>query len=149
MAEVPDFQPKQYAFAAHIRDPDNNPPPDGVEDRRMAIYRELFFNNLHNLIGNTFPVIKKLHSRDHFRSMIIITGIMLYIFRSNALYRDVIFAERLNQAMLIVKSVTVGMVLLLAFTYMTKGEHFLERRSIVVTAWVIRFALAVSPLLKV
>jgi hypothetical protein len=36
----------------------------------MAIYRELFFNNLHNLLGSTFPVIKKLHERDKFRSLI-------------------------------------------------------------------------------
>jgi hypothetical protein len=70
VAKLPEFQQKQYAFAAHIRDPENNPAPAGVEDRRMAIYRELFFNNLHNLIGSTFPVIKKLHSRDKFRALI-------------------------------------------------------------------------------
>jgi len=70
VVKIPEFQQKQYAFAAHIRDPDNNPAPSGVEDRRMAIYRELFFNNLHNLIGTTFPVIKKLHTRDKFRSLI-------------------------------------------------------------------------------
>lgn len=70
MASLPEFQQKQYAFAAHIRDPENNPAPSGVEDRRMAIYRELFFNNLHNLIGSTFPVIKKLHKPAKFRSLI-------------------------------------------------------------------------------
>lgn len=70
MADTPDFQKKQYAFAAHIRNPEQKPPPVGVEDRRMAIYRELFFNNLHNLIGSTFPVLKKLHSADKFRSLI-------------------------------------------------------------------------------
>ena len=70
MASRPEFQQKQYAFAAHIRDPENNPAPSGVEDRRMAIYRELFFNNLHNLIGSTFPVIKKLHKPVKFRSLI-------------------------------------------------------------------------------
>ena len=70
MAKLPEFQQKQYAFAAHIRDPENNPAPSGVEDRRMAIYRELFFNNLHNLLGGTFPVIKKLHKRDKFRALI-------------------------------------------------------------------------------
>lgn len=69
-SRVPEFQQKQYAFAAHIRDPENNPAPSGVEDRRMAIYRELFFNNLHNLLGSTFPVIKKLHKPDKFRSLI-------------------------------------------------------------------------------
>ena len=70
MAKIPEFQQKQYAFAAHIRDPEQNPAPAGVEDRRMAIYRDLFFNNLHNLIGSTFPVIKKLHTREKFRSLI-------------------------------------------------------------------------------
>ncbi len=70
MAKLPEFQQKQYAFAAHIRDPENNPAPSGVEDRRMAIYRELFFNNLHNLLGSTFPVIKKLHKPDKFRALI-------------------------------------------------------------------------------
>ena len=69
-SQLPEFQRKQYAFAAHIRDPDNNPAPGGVEDRRMAIYRELFFNNLHSLLGSTFPVIKKLHKREKFRSLI-------------------------------------------------------------------------------
>lgn len=70
MAKSPEFQQKQYAFAAHIRDPEHNPAPEGVEDRRMAIYRELFFNNLHNLIGQTFPVIRKLHTKQKFRSLI-------------------------------------------------------------------------------
>lgn len=70
MARLPEFQQKQYAFAAHIRDPEHNPAPSGVEDRRMAIYRELFFNNLHSLLGSTFPVIKKLLSRDRFRSLV-------------------------------------------------------------------------------
>ena len=69
-SQLPEFQQKQYAFAAHIRDPENNPAPDGVEDRRMAIYRELFFNNLHNLLGSTFPVIKKLLKPAKFRSLI-------------------------------------------------------------------------------
>jgi len=70
VAKLPEFQQKQYAFAAHIRDPEHNPAPSGVEDRRMAIYRELFFNNLHNLLGSTFPVIKKLHKPEKFRSLI-------------------------------------------------------------------------------
>lgn len=64
MAEIPDFQRKQYEFAAHIRDPEHAPAPAGIEDRRMAIYRELFFNNLHNLLSTFFPVLKKLHSND-------------------------------------------------------------------------------------
>jgi len=70
MAERPEFQEKQYAFAAHIRDPQHVPAPDGVEDRRMAIYRELFFNNLRSLLSNMFPVLKKLHADDKWRRLI-------------------------------------------------------------------------------
>ena len=65
MAEQRSFQDKQYAFAAHIRDPEHRPAPDGIEDRRMAIYRELFFNNLRNLLAKNFPVLRKLHSEEH------------------------------------------------------------------------------------
>lgn len=70
MAKIPDFQKKQYAFAAHIRDPENNPAPTGIEDRRMAIYRELFFNNLLKLLSSTFPVLTRLHSREKWRAFI-------------------------------------------------------------------------------
>jgi len=70
MPEGPDFQAKQYAFAAHIRDPDNVAAPEGIEDRRMAIYRKLFFNNLYNLLGTMFPVLRKIHSDDHWRHLI-------------------------------------------------------------------------------
>ena len=54
MADMPDFQRKQYEFAAHIRDPDRVPAPKGIEDRRMGVYRHLFFNNLRNLLGGMF-----------------------------------------------------------------------------------------------
>ena len=70
MAETPDFQKIQYEFAAHIRDPDNNAAPPAVEDRRMAIYRELFFNNLHSLLSQTFPVLKKLHNAERWRTLV-------------------------------------------------------------------------------
>ncbi|HET7844415.1 MAG TPA: putative DNA-binding domain-containing protein [Xanthomonadales bacterium] len=58
MAE--DFQQLQYAFAAHIRDPANNAAPEGIDDRRMAIYRELFYNNVEGLLANNFPVIRRI-----------------------------------------------------------------------------------------
>ena len=70
MAERRSFQDKQYAFAAHIRDPEHIPAPAGVEDRRMAIYRELFFNNLSNLLATMFPVLRKLHGDPHWQHFI-------------------------------------------------------------------------------
>ncbi len=65
MAEQRSFQDKQYAFAAHIRDPEHRPAPEGIEDRRMAIYRDLFFNNIRSLLARNYPVLRKLHSDDH------------------------------------------------------------------------------------
>lgn len=70
MAETPSFQKKQYEFAAHIRDPEHNPAPGNIEDRRMAIYRELFFNNLLKLLSSSFPVLRKIHTREKWRSLI-------------------------------------------------------------------------------
>ena len=70
MDKLPDFQRKQYEFAAHIRDPQKNAAPDGIEDRRMAIYRDLFFNNLSNLLGSTFPVLKKLSGEERWAGLI-------------------------------------------------------------------------------
>ncbi|MBP6597094.1 MAG: putative DNA-binding domain-containing protein [Arenimonas sp.] len=51
---------QQFALAAHIRDPAVHAPPPDIEDRRMAIYRELFFNSLQGLLASNFPVIRKL-----------------------------------------------------------------------------------------
>jgi hypothetical protein len=70
MPDRPDFQQRQFAFAAHIRDPQNAAAPDGIEDRRMAIYRDLFFNNLKSLLSNMFPVLKKLHNADDWAAII-------------------------------------------------------------------------------
>ena len=58
--ELPLFQQQQYAFAAYIRDPHNNPIPEGIEHRRMAMYRELFFNNIDSFLSSSFPVLHKI-----------------------------------------------------------------------------------------
>lgn len=70
MPDIPEFQQTQYAFAAHIRDPEHKPAPGGIENRRMAIYRELFFNNLNQLLGKGFPVLKKLYGDDGWRRLV-------------------------------------------------------------------------------
>ncbi|HEX5764369.1 MAG TPA: putative DNA-binding domain-containing protein [Woeseiaceae bacterium] len=64
------FQRRQLSLAAHIRDPENNPAPEDIEDRRLAIYRELFANNLGNLLGSSFPVLRKLHGAEKWKSLV-------------------------------------------------------------------------------
>jgi hypothetical protein len=53
-----------FQFAAHIRDPDNSPPPENIEDRRMGIYRNLFFSNVTGFLSSTFPVLMSLYEED-------------------------------------------------------------------------------------
>lgn len=60
----------QKRFSDHIRDPENNPAPDGIEDRRLAIYRRLFLNNLSSLFGKNFPVARKVVPDDRWRKLI-------------------------------------------------------------------------------
>lgn len=62
--DLPAFQQKQYEFAAHIRDPEQAPRPSEVEDRRMAIYRELFFNNVSGILSDSFPVLRSITPDD-------------------------------------------------------------------------------------
>ena len=49
---------------------EHQPAPDDVEDRRMAIYRELFYNNVEGFLSNSFPVLRKLHDDDRWHAMV-------------------------------------------------------------------------------
>lgn len=51
----------QTRFAAHLRNPQTNPAPEGIEDRRLEIYRGLFFRNIAGFLGRSFPVLRALH----------------------------------------------------------------------------------------
>jgi hypothetical protein len=55
-----DFKAKQLEFAAYIRDPEHNPPPADVKPQRMAMYRELFFNNIDSFLSANFPVLRAI-----------------------------------------------------------------------------------------
>ena len=66
----PEFIRKQYEFAAYIRDPEKNPCPGDVEDRRMAVYRELFFNNVEDFMTSSYPVLSSVLGKDRWLTMI-------------------------------------------------------------------------------
>jgi hypothetical protein len=70
MAKQPGFIQLQRAFAAHIRDPEHVPGPEDVEGRRMAIYRELFYNNVEDLMASSFPVLRQVHDGDRWHALI-------------------------------------------------------------------------------
>lgn len=57
---LPSFQQYQLAFTAHIRNPQLNKRPRGVEARRMQVYNELVYNNLEGFLLACFPVLRKV-----------------------------------------------------------------------------------------
>lgn len=61
---------EQRTFAAHLRDPEHVPAPAGIEPRRMQVYRELFFNNLVELLGGAFPVARRLLGPERWRRLV-------------------------------------------------------------------------------
>ena len=64
------FQNVQHVFTQHMRDPENNPAPDGIEERRLKIYRELVYNNIEGFIANSFPVLRKVIEDEEWHKMI-------------------------------------------------------------------------------
>lgn len=65
-----DFRDVQYRFAAHIRDPQTHPAPEGIEARRMRIYSELFYNNVEDFIAGNFPVLREITDDDAWHCLI-------------------------------------------------------------------------------
>lgn len=55
-----DFKAKQLEFASYIRNPQQHPAPADVKPERMAMYRELFFNNIDSFLSSGFPVLRKI-----------------------------------------------------------------------------------------
>lgn len=60
----PAFQELQLQFSAHLRDPEHVAPPADIEERRLAIYRRLIFNNARNFMFRGFPVLRRTLGED-------------------------------------------------------------------------------------
>ncbi|MDR0182609.1 DNA-binding domain-containing protein [Lysobacter arvi] len=61
---------QQLALTGHLRDPQAARAPDGVEERRLAIYRDLVFNNLESLLAGNFPVLKQVLGDADWRALV-------------------------------------------------------------------------------
>ena len=59
----------QHAFIQHIKNPDANPFDGGIEDRRLKIYRELFFNNILGFLSSGFPVLESLYTAQQWQDL--------------------------------------------------------------------------------
>jgi len=62
------FRAIQRQFAAHLRDP-SKPPPPGLEERRLEVYRGLFIRNMEGFLTDAFPVLKTLYRKDDWREL--------------------------------------------------------------------------------
>lgn len=60
----------QLAMAAHLRNPDDAPPPEGVEERRLKIYRDLIYKNVEGFISGGFPVLRSLYCDQDWHSLV-------------------------------------------------------------------------------
>jgi hypothetical protein len=61
------FQVIQHGFIQHIKNPQAYPFDGDIEDRRLKIYRELFFNNILGFLSSGFPVLESLYSEQQWK----------------------------------------------------------------------------------
>ncbi len=69
-SENSEFKKVQYEFTAHLRDPEHASAPSDIEDRRMEVYRGLFYRNVKGFIDNAFPVLHKFYSEEDWHKMV-------------------------------------------------------------------------------
>lgn len=71
MADAPSrLRAQQLALTRHLRDPQAVSAPEGVEDRRVGIYRDLVFNNVESLLAGNFPVLKQVLGDAEWRALV-------------------------------------------------------------------------------
>jgi hypothetical protein len=63
------FQQIQSEFVQHIRTADLNESELGIEDRRLKVYRELFFNNILGFLSSGFPVLESVYGSEKWQSL--------------------------------------------------------------------------------
>lgn len=63
------FQQVQKQMTDWLREPGKKPAP-AVEQRRLDIYRELFFNNVSGFVETAYPVLKSLLSEEEWSALL-------------------------------------------------------------------------------
>lgn len=71
MAEGPaTLREQQLALTRHLREPDTVAAPPGMDERRLAIYRDLLFNNIQGLLAGNFPVVHGVLGPEGWRALV-------------------------------------------------------------------------------
>jgi hypothetical protein len=65
-----DLRDSQLRMARYLRDPKHRPPPEGIEERRLKVYRDLIFNNVEGFIRGGFPVLRSLYNDEDWYDLV-------------------------------------------------------------------------------
>jgi uncharacterized protein len=92
------FQQYQLEFTAHLRDPKANKKPAKVNDARMAVYREIVFNNLFGAVSACYPVCQQCVGKRAWQRLV--RGFFADYAASSPFFREIPqhFLAYLNQA---------------------------------------------------
>lgn len=63
------FREIQHTFIQQIKQPEVNSADLGIEDRRLKIYRDLFFNNILGFLNSGFPVLASVYDDGKWRDL--------------------------------------------------------------------------------
>jgi len=61
---------QQEALASHVRDPEGNPAPPGLDERGSRVYRRLVFNNMKSLLSSNFPVLRRILEEEGWQTLV-------------------------------------------------------------------------------
>jgi len=67
---APDLHRFQSELSGLIREPNNSPEEIETEERRLKVYRELFFNNVEGFASGAFPVLKDVLGEDRWTRLV-------------------------------------------------------------------------------
>ena len=57
-------------MARYLRNPRSQPPPAGIEPRRLKIYEDLVYNNIEGFISGGFPVLRTLYNEADWHALV-------------------------------------------------------------------------------
>ncbi len=77
----------QASFSAHIRDPKLAPKPNGVDNKRMGVYREIVFNNIFGSVSACYPVLQSIVGKRQWQSLC--RGFFAQHKHASPLFRDI------------------------------------------------------------
>jgi hypothetical protein len=64
------LEASQMAMARYLRNPEEEPPPERIEPRRLKIYEDLVYNNIESFLVGGFPLLHSLYGEADWRELV-------------------------------------------------------------------------------